>query len=548
MGGLGMRLFGFFLTIASIFNIYSDALVQQRMAVIVPSYNNKDWCHLNLKSILEQEYQNFYVVYIDDCSTDGTADLVEKLAKEHVNGDKLKLIKNKYRQGALENLWRAIHDCAPEDIVVTIDGDDWLADDQVLSKLNEIYLFEDIWMTYGQFKVYPTMTPGWCSKVPENIVENNLFRKYPDVPSHLRTFKAALFHKIELKDLVSFHGFYPMAWDVAMMIPMIEMASERHKFVKDILYIYNDATPLNDHKVNKQLQSYLSTVLRARKAYQRLDYLFEDESKKVKSVDLLVVSQSSPAELLATLESSKLVTGLKDMRVVFSCKDRQSELGYEKVKRAFPHAIFYKVNNIIPNHFKYLLSTAIRNSDSDYILLSKDSVIVNKPVNLSSCLEAMQRTQAYSFSLRMGSNIVKCYPYPWAQELPKFYSVYKDANQDINNNIFAWQLKYGYGDWAYPSNFEMSIYNKEKLYKLFRSLHYGDLDSLEICWSNVSDLDDVGLCFRESKVVKAVFSGANQSDVTEQLNLGFKLDVSLFEDIKNEAARVEYSPKFITLE
>ena len=42
--------------------------------VIVPSYNNSEWVERNLRSIFEQKYDNFRVIYIDDASTDGTWD------------------------------------------------------------------------------------------------------------------------------------------------------------------------------------------------------------------------------------------------------------------------------------------------------------------------------------------------------------------------------------------------------------------------------------------------------------------------------------------
>src|SRR3989304_2120498 len=51
---------------------------EKHFVVIVPSYNNKDWYQKNLDSIFMQKYTNYHVVYIDDVSTDGTGDLVEK--------------------------------------------------------------------------------------------------------------------------------------------------------------------------------------------------------------------------------------------------------------------------------------------------------------------------------------------------------------------------------------------------------------------------------------------------------------------------------------
>jgi hypothetical protein len=76
---------------------------------------------------------------------------------------------------------------------------------------------------------------------------------------------------IKKEDLISPCGtFYLMAWDQAMMFPMLEMSGHRAKFVSDILYIYNAANPINDSKVNRQLQQHLETVIRSQKRYERL--------------------------------------------------------------------------------------------------------------------------------------------------------------------------------------------------------------------------------------------------------------------------------------
>ena len=59
------------------------------------------------------------------------------------------LHETKTRQGALANIVKGI-DLIGEDIIVTVDGDDYLADKTVFSHLNEVYN-ENVWMTYGSF-------------------------------------------------------------------------------------------------------------------------------------------------------------------------------------------------------------------------------------------------------------------------------------------------------------------------------------------------------------------------------------------------------------
>ena len=46
--------------------------MDNRFKIVVTSYNNSKWVETNIESILEQQYQNYEVIYFDDASTDET--------------------------------------------------------------------------------------------------------------------------------------------------------------------------------------------------------------------------------------------------------------------------------------------------------------------------------------------------------------------------------------------------------------------------------------------------------------------------------------------
>ena len=153
---------------------------------------------------------------------------------------------------------------------MSLDGDDWFFDNQVLKKINAAYASENIWLTHGTLIEYPGGHVTWSIPIPKEIVEKNTFRQFR-CPSHLRTFYSWLFKKIKLEDLLYKGSFFPMTGDFAIMFPMIEMAGDRHLFISDVTYVYNMANELNDNKVNAQLQRDLDVLLRSRSPYSRLD-------------------------------------------------------------------------------------------------------------------------------------------------------------------------------------------------------------------------------------------------------------------------------------
>ena len=203
--------------------------------IIVPMYNVEKWISNNINSIMEQNYKNFQCILIDDISTDNTVDVVKKL----IEGDeRFKLFVNQEKKYALKNIYEGIQKSNPKDhnIIVTVDGDDWLYHNRVLDILNYVYDKTGCFLTYGEYVKLNDLKEGRV--VPNGSYNNG--------------------------------EFYRMAWDVAFMMPMLEMAAERHVFVPDILYVYNNDNPINDFKVNSGLQLELDRQIRTKPPYKRI--------------------------------------------------------------------------------------------------------------------------------------------------------------------------------------------------------------------------------------------------------------------------------------
>ena len=251
---------------------------ERRIVVVIASYNNINYFRKNLSSVFDQRYANYHIMYIDDSSTDGTYDAVKNFVAKYRMQEKVTLIKNEKRCGSLHNQYYAIHQCNPTDLIIILDGDDWLFDNNVFSYINSIYQDHSIWLTYGQFVQYPNGHRGWCVDIPKDVVMNNGFREFTHVPSHLRTFYAGLFQKIKKEDLLYNKDFFRMSGDIAAMFPMIEMAREGHfKFIPKILLVYNAANPLNNYKVVHGLERTLDLAIRRRKRYDPIKNPFEVE-------------------------------------------------------------------------------------------------------------------------------------------------------------------------------------------------------------------------------------------------------------------------------
>tara|TARA_E500000305_G_C4024167_1_gene240741 strand:+ start:1252 stop:2001 length:750 start_codon:yes stop_codon:yes gene_type:complete len=240
--------------------------------IIVPMYNVEEWVETTIKSVKEQTYKDYQCILVDDISTDDTVKVVRKLIK----GDKrFKLIVNKEKKYACQNIYEATLKAKPsdEDVIVNLDGDDWLANRNVLRKVSEVYSDKDVLLTYGNHINYPDGEPPWpLFAYPENIVKENRYREFRYLGSHLRTYKYKLWKNLKVEDLQDKDGnFYQMGGDVALMVPLCELAGDRARFISDVLYVYNNKNPNNDYKLDHSLQYSVEQEIRQKAKYNKLE-------------------------------------------------------------------------------------------------------------------------------------------------------------------------------------------------------------------------------------------------------------------------------------
>jgi len=240
--------------------------------VVIPSYNNEQYCIRNLDSIVQQDYPHWKAIYINDLSSDRTGRMVEDYVTRNNLRSKITVQHNWKRKGMLSNIYHAVRKAKPNWVVVTVDGDDTLRGKDVFSYLASVYHNPDVWMTYGNWESEPKeRLKSDNDHIPEYIRATNKFRKYKFCTTQLRTFYAGLFRKIKKRDLQTKGKFFMAAGDVAFMMPLLEMSSLGHyRFIEKVIYNYNLHNPINDFKVNGGLQSWSAAQVGKKKPYKPL--------------------------------------------------------------------------------------------------------------------------------------------------------------------------------------------------------------------------------------------------------------------------------------
>lgn len=232
-------------------------------------WNAENYIKNCIRTLKSQKDTDFEVYLIDDMSTDNTVELVKTL----IEGDsRFKLTVNTEKKFKLRNLDELISSFDDEDIVIEIDGDDFLLTQDVVGDIRKIYSTGDVWLTNGSF-MYSNGDKGFSSKGNPNTIRKDVFTF-----SHLRTWKTFLWKAIPKSYLLDDDGgYFKSAADVAYTFSLLELAGEEnYRFIPTLYYVYNASSPYNDHKIGSatggghQEQQRCSNIIRNKTKLKKL--------------------------------------------------------------------------------------------------------------------------------------------------------------------------------------------------------------------------------------------------------------------------------------
>ena len=243
---------------------YRSSGNQLPITVITPFYNSESYIERCIRSVISQDYDNYQFVLINDASTDGSArvanSVIASLPKDIQS--KFKFINRDENRGAVFNHLTGIDSYTDKDsIVMLLDGDDWLVNNNTIFHLyNDLYQ-QGAEFTYGSCWSLVDNIPLIAQDYPYEVKRSRSYRSHRfvwNMPyTHLRTFSRKLFNGVDINRFKDQEGKWLKAGgDGALFYEMIERANpDKVVAVKEIIVNYNDTNPLNDYKINGDLQT-----------------------------------------------------------------------------------------------------------------------------------------------------------------------------------------------------------------------------------------------------------------------------------------------------
>jgi glycosyltransferase involved in cell wall biosynthesis len=242
-------------------------MLENKLIIVVTSYNVGKYIERCLESIKNQTYENFKCYITDDLSTD---DSVEKIKKIISQDNRFFLIENKekrYQCGNYDLICRETEKIDDEDIVIEVDGDDYLSSDDVFNRIVDYYKYNNIWIANGSF-IFESGGKGFTKE----ITDLTKIRVEPFTASHIRTWKVFLWRAIDVNDLKDENGnWWTAGGDLIFMYDMLEMAGlEHYKHMYEVNYVYNDSNPISDGRIHLEYVNKLNKLINNKKPKERL--------------------------------------------------------------------------------------------------------------------------------------------------------------------------------------------------------------------------------------------------------------------------------------
>ena len=249
--------------------------------VISPFYNAASYIEKCILSVAQQDYDNYIHYLIDDASTDNGYEIARRTIDSLPESIKFKfvLIKNEQNMGAVYNQVNTMKTnfCDAHDIIMLLDGDDWLVNDNtIFQQYNQMYKDDGVEFTYGSCWSIVDNIPLIAQEYPEEVKKNKTFRQHKfnwNMPyTHLRTFIYFRSKDIPEEAFKDQDGNWLRAGgDGALFYNVIERVDpNKIKVVQDIMYNYNDASPINDYKINGIEQTKTAQYILEHKKYFEL--------------------------------------------------------------------------------------------------------------------------------------------------------------------------------------------------------------------------------------------------------------------------------------
>lgn len=117
------------------------------VSIIVPNFNHSAYLRERLDSIYRQTYHNYEVILLDDCSTDGSCDILREYAQKHAGNTRF--IPNERNSGSIFSQWNKGIQLAKGELIWIAESDDYSADN-FLEEMTGLFRYASVRLAFAR--------------------------------------------------------------------------------------------------------------------------------------------------------------------------------------------------------------------------------------------------------------------------------------------------------------------------------------------------------------------------------------------------------------
>lgn len=219
-------------------------MLEGLVSIIMPSWNTSRYIAKSIQCVLDQTYQNWELLIVDDCSTDNTDEVVASF-----KDSRIKYFKNEKNSGAAFTRNRAMRE-AQGDWIAFLDSDDlWLP--EKLEKQVKFMVAHNYVLTYHEYvKIDEEDKPLNIYVSGPDIVNKRKMYNYDYIGQLTMMYSAKYFGLIQIKDIKKNN-------DYAIRLQLYKKSSTKAYLLKENLAKYRIRKKSISHdKLRKKLRSH----------------------------------------------------------------------------------------------------------------------------------------------------------------------------------------------------------------------------------------------------------------------------------------------------
>ena len=239
------------------------------ISVIIPAYNAKDYIRTCLDSVLQQTFQDFEIIAVNDGSKDNTLDILNEYKEKHP--EKLHVISQENQGLSVTRNNGAA--AAKGEYIFFLDSDDYLKKETFALMYNKAKEHNSDMVCCNVDLIYPDKVVGVSAKVTARSQQltleekKTLFSMYPIVCNKL--YKREIFTKLQMRFLSGI-WFEDVLFNTTL-IPYLNSVD----YVQEYLYEYLQRPTSITYTYSDKLRDF-HTVLEKTMEFYQSHGLFED--------------------------------------------------------------------------------------------------------------------------------------------------------------------------------------------------------------------------------------------------------------------------------